>query len=58
MNLPNKLTVGRMIAVPFFVVLYIMGFNVTATIIFILASATDWLDGKIARKNRFQILKI
>lgn len=51
MNLPNKLTVGRMIAVPFFVVFYIMGYNIAATLIFIVASATDWLDGKIARKN-------
>lgn len=51
MNLPNKLTVGRMIAVPFFVVLYILGYNVAATIIFMAASGTDWLDGKIARKH-------
>ncbi|WP_312355162.1 CDP-diacylglycerol--glycerol-3-phosphate 3-phosphatidyltransferase, partial [Aminipila sp.] len=51
MNLPNKLTVGRIIAVPFFVVLYMMGYNLTAFILFIAASFTDMLDGKIARKH-------
>ncbi|WP_312091228.1 CDP-diacylglycerol--glycerol-3-phosphate 3-phosphatidyltransferase [Aminipila sp.] len=51
MNLPNKLTVGRIIAVPFFVVLYMMGYNLTAFILFITASFTDMLDGKIARKH-------
>ncbi|MFV0516822.1 MAG: CDP-diacylglycerol--glycerol-3-phosphate 3-phosphatidyltransferase [Aminipila sp.] len=50
MNLPNKLTVGRMIAVPFFVALYMMGYNLIAFVIFIVASLTDMLDGQIARK--------
>lgn len=50
MNLPNKLTLGRIIAVPFFVFCYIKGFNVVALILFILASLTDMADGKIARK--------
>ena len=50
MNLPNKLTMGRMIAVPFFVVCYIFELYLPAFIIFILASLTDMLDGKIARK--------
>lgn len=50
MNLPNKLTVGRIIAVPFFVALYMMGYNLIAFLIFIVASFTDLLDGKIARK--------
>lgn len=50
MNLPNKLTVGRFIAVPFFIVSYIMGYHLVAFIIFVLASLTDMLDGKIARK--------
>ncbi|QHI73764.1 CDP-diacylglycerol--glycerol-3-phosphate 3-phosphatidyltransferase [Aminipila terrae] len=50
MNLPNKLTVGRIIAVPFFVVLYMLGYNLIAFVLFIAASLTDMLDGKIARK--------
>ncbi len=50
MNLPNKLTVGRVIAVPFFIALYMAGYFVPALIVFILASLTDMLDGKIARK--------
>ena len=51
MNLPNKLTCLRIIAVPFFIVLYLMGHIYAATVIFILASATDALDGKIARSR-------
>ena len=50
MNLPNKLTVGRMIAVPFFVVFYMMGYFLPAFVVFVAASLTDMLDGKIARK--------
>ena len=55
MNLPNKLTVLRVIMIPFFVVF--MLFNITgaadkwiALVIFCVASLTDMLDGKIARK--------
>lgn len=51
MNLPNKLTVGRVIAVPFFIFAYIFDCNLIAFIIFVLASLTDMLDGKIARKR-------
>ena len=50
MNLPNKLTMGRIIAVPFFIALYMTGYYWPALIIFIAASFTDLLDGKIARK--------
>lgn len=54
MNLPNKLTVARVIMIPFFIVflyLDVWGFeNYIAVGIFILASLTDLLDGKIARK--------
>lgn len=50
MNLPNKLTVGRIIAVPFFIAAYMMHFYIVALVLFILASLTDLLDGKIARK--------
>ncbi len=50
MNLPNKLTLGRIFAVPVFVILYVTGHPVWAFIVFVLASITDMLDGKIARK--------
>ena len=49
MNLPNKLTVLRVIAVPFFIALYLTGHYYIATVLFIAASFTDMLDGKIAR---------
>ena len=56
MNLPNKLTVMRVILIPFFVaaLLYDNGssqtMRVVANVIFIVASLTDLFDGKIARK--------
>ena len=50
MNLPNKLTLARIIAVPFFIAAYYLNWYLVAFIIFILASFTDMLDGKIARK--------
>ena len=54
MNLPNKLTVLRVLLVPVFVVFLmcnITGFDKwIALAIFIVASLTDMLDGKIARK--------
>ena len=54
MNLPNKLTVGRIILVPLFVAALLIPFplhNIAALLIFIAASITDLLDGKIARKH-------
>ena len=50
MNLPNKLTVIRMVAVPFFIAFYMMGWALPALILFVAASLTDMLDGQIARK--------
>ena len=49
-NLPNQLTMARIFAIPAFIIVLMMGFRVTATIIFIAAALTDMLDGKIARK--------
>ena len=49
MNLPNKLTIAR-IAVPFFIAAYYLEWHLVAFIIFVAASFTDMLDGKIARK--------
>ncbi len=63
MNLPNKLTVLRLIMVPIFmVVMLIPSFvdlsesadiimSIIGVLLFVLASFTDMLDGKIARKN-------
>ena len=49
MNLPNKLTLARVIAVPFFIVTYMLGMYWVALVLFIAASLTDMFDGKIAR---------
>lgn len=56
MNLPNKLTILRIIMIPFFVLFMLLDGGVSQTyryiaaVIFIVASFTDLLDGKIARK--------
>lgn len=65
MNLPNKITVARVIMIPIFVVLMVVNFgwgNVTllgatmpvehliGSIVFIIASLTDYFDGHLARK--------
>lgn len=54
MNLPNKLTMFRVILIPFFVVFLLVDITLydkwIALAIFIVASLTDLLDGKIARK--------
>ena len=50
MNLPNKLTIARIISVPFFIAAYMFGYYILAFVLFIAASFTDMLDGKIARK--------
>lgn len=56
LNLPNKLTLLRVIMIPFFIVMLLMNdgettmFRYIAAGIFIVASLTDWLDGAIARK--------
>lgn len=66
MNLPNKITISRIILIPVFMIFMLMDFNMGETRflgadlkieqliggwIFIFASLTDWLDGYIARKN-------
>lgn len=56
MNLPNKLTMLRMVLIPFFVAFMLLDgavpFNrVIALVIFVAASLTDYLDGSIARSR-------
>ncbi len=51
-KIPNILTIGRIILVPFFVMaFYLPGFygDLTAFAIFVVASFTDFLDGMLAR---------
>ncbi|MCI9095360.1 MAG: CDP-diacylglycerol--glycerol-3-phosphate 3-phosphatidyltransferase [Lachnospiraceae bacterium] len=54
MNLPNKLTMFRVILIPFFIVFLLIPITPydkwIALAIFVIASLTDLLDGKIARK--------
>ena len=53
LNLPTKITVARLILIPFFVACYLVSFpyhELGATGLFIIASVTDWLDGHLARK--------
>ena len=56
MNLPNKLTILRLIMIPLFVVTFyltIIPYNyVISAVIFMLAAFTDFLDGYIARKYK------
>jgi len=65
MNLPNKITVARIMLIPFFMIVMLVPFNwgeltigqetipvshLIGAIIFIVASTTDWIDGYYARK--------
>ena len=51
MNLANKLTVLRVILIPVFLVLLYLGLTYIALAVFIIASVTDFVDGKIARSR-------
>ena len=51
-KIPNILTIGRIVIVPFFVIaFYLPGFygDIIALVLFIIASFTDFLDGMLAR---------
>lgn len=54
MNLPNKLTVARLVMVPIFVILMSIDHAIAhslAYLVFAVASITDYFDGKIARER-------
>lgn len=60
LNIPNLLSISRILSVPVFVILMLEPSPVRALIagiVFGLASATDWLDGYLARKWE-QVTKI
>lgn len=53
MNLPNKLTISRMLMIPVFVLFFYLNFTghfFVALVVFAVASLTDLFDGKIARR--------
>src|SRR5574340_368702 len=54
-NLPNNLTIARIFAIPVFLLIIVLGghsqmWQIVAAVLFAVASATDWLDGYLARK--------
>lgn len=54
MNLPNKLTVLRVVLIPFFLICFEIDFPghaLAALVIFIIGSLTDFVDGYIARRD-------
>lgn len=53
MNLPTKITMARLFLIPVFVALYLIEFPyhmIISTVVFAVASFTDFLDGHLARK--------
>jgi CDP-diacylglycerol---glycerol-3-phosphate 3-phosphatidyltransferase len=51
-NVPNVLTLGRILAIPIFVILFYLpypGMHFLATLVFLFAALTDWFDGYLAR---------
>ena len=55
MNLPNKITLCRILLIPIFIFFYLASFvpygKLIATLVFMIACFTDFLDGNIARKR-------
>lgn len=51
LNLPNLITLSRLVlAIILFGLIHVGGYWMTATVLFVVAAATDWIDGYIARK--------
>lgn len=51
MNLPNKICLARIIMCPIFLFLFIMDLPYAAAAVFVIASISDAVDGKIARSR-------
>lgn len=55
MNTPNKITLSRLLLIPVVVFFYLASFipygKLVATVVFVIACLTDFLDGYLARKN-------
>ena len=49
MTTASKITLARVVMIPVFMVLLLLGYNIPALIVFIVASCTDFVDGYIAR---------
>ena len=49
MTTASKITLVRVVMIPVFMVLLLLGFNIPALVVFIVASYTDFVDGYIAR---------
>ena len=53
MNIPNLITVLRVLLIPFFILLFYLPYSwsyVASSSVFAFAAATDWLDGYLARR--------
>ncbi len=50
MNLPNKLTILRILLIPVFMVILLQGYYYASAAVFIVAALTDLLDGYLARR--------
>lgn len=51
MNLPNKLTMARIVLIPIFMIALLLEFYYAALVIFCVAAITDFFDGYLARKH-------
>ena len=52
MNLPNRLTLLRVLMIPLCLLFIVLGYYTWGALVFSLASLTDLLDGYLARKNK------